>query len=538
MKARLLSLKVCLSFGLIMSLLLSSCTENDFRTNENVKKSLNTSIKEENMIKFAIILSKAVYARKEVREFLKQESLKQFDMNYDVLYYLVKDEMIGNETLRDILISYSSVEELEKIEKGIPLLNIYVSRIEFFEVLPENLDTNDTEIPVIVSKKSENVLFFNGVEELSFEKGEVPNFHVFVVNENNRVILPENSFALKGRKTMMFKSPAFDGINNGDFKETRIEASSFEIGQKAIDAFTHFNKDDGSINQKAFQRDFIYYGITPQNRTGNINNSVTEYIKYLEINPNAYFNISDDRSPDIFNGDPYITNFLIERKSKTGYTDAELVDRIWSRGSYNFRFEIISSTVRENSTETSLIPPNVVYAPLRPEEIWNFNIDHSYRHSTWFRSAKHTYRIDPAKFTAKKFVFLNPINFGKWDISNESMVRYVKIFEEDEGEERTYVESHSMSFAHKTNFSGSQKISVGLKDVISAEQGVAGGVESSTTETFQRNITTKRNLGSDNLGQIKIYFYDPIVLDLSNSPSSVGIHSYNTGIVNMGIISN
>ena len=85
-------------------------------------------------------------------------------------------------------------------------------------------------------------------------------------------------------------------------------------------------------------------------------------------------------------------------------------------------------------------------------------------------------KIDPAKFTVKKVVFLNPINLGKWNISNESMIRYFKIFEEDEGVEITYEESYAMSFAHKTNFNGSHKISVGRKDVISSESGVAGGV--------------------------------------------------------------
>ena len=488
------------------------------------------------MTKFASILSEAIYERKDLREFLKRESLKQFDKNYDVLYYLVKDEMIGNQSFRDILISFSSAAELQKIEMNVPLLNIYVSRIDIFDVLPENLDTDDSEIPVIVVKKSENALYLNGVEELSFDIGEVPNFHTFVVNENSRVILPVNSHHFGARKMMMFKSPAFDAMNtSNNTMDAMILANNHVVGQKAIEAFKYFYKDDGSINQKAFQRDFIYYGITPQNRTGSINHSVTEYIQYVEVNPNAYFTVSDQRSNNVNNNDPFIQNFIIERKSKTGYTEAELINKMWAVGAYNFRFEIISIP-NSNLTSNETIEPSIVYIPLKPQEIWNFNIDHSYRHSTWFRSAKHTYRIDPNKFTAKTVVLNNPVTLGRWDISKESLTRYVRIYEEDEGMEITHEESHVMAFAHKSNFSGSTKISLGLKDGVSAEQGVAGGVESSSTDTKSIKTTTKRNAGSDALGQIKIYFYNPVIQNVTASTNSSIINTYNTGVVSFGLV--
>mgnify|MGYP006145268743 FL=1 len=523
MKARLLSSNVCLIFGLIMGLFLSSCTENDFQ--ENGEKSLKTSIKEESMTKFASILSKAVYERKEVREFLKQESLKQFDKNYDVLYYLVKDETIGNETLRDILISYSSVEELEKIERSIPLLNIYVSRIEFFDVLPENLDTDDTEIPVIVSKKTENALFFNGVEELSFEKGEVPNFHVFVVNENSRVIIPENSHNARSRGRVIFRSPAFEGTNSHSSDEELIVGIN-EVGQKAINAFTHFNKDDGSISQKGFQRDFIYYGITPQNMTGSLNHSVNEYIQFLEIDPKVYYDISGQRDSQIYNRDPFIVNSGVTRKSRNGYTSAELIDRMWSKGAYNFRFEVY----------TSLGAPIIVFAPLRPDQIWDFNIDHSYRHSTWFRKSKHTYKIDPSKFTSKLVVLPNPIYIGKWDIKNEPLTRYLKIYEDDEGEELIYKETFEMSFAHESNFVGYTKISLGLKEEVNSTIGVAGNIESPTTITKPIEINVLRSVESDYLGSIKMYFYDPVLQEVSTNTNSVIVHKYDTGSVKVGLV--
>ena len=68
--------------------------KNNGSQNENL---LNVNVKQKYLEKFAGILSKAVYERKDVREFLKTESLKQFDKNFNVLYYLISDVKI-NET--------------------------------------------------------------------------------------------------------------------------------------------------------------------------------------------------------------------------------------------------------------------------------------------------------------------------------------------------------------------------------------------------------------------------------------------------------
>lgn len=112
----------------------------------------------------------------------------------------------------------------------------------------------------------------------------------------------------------------------------------------------------------------------------------------------------------------------------------------------------------------------------------------------------------------------------------------MRIFEEDEGIEITHEESHVMAFAHKSNFNGSTKISLGLKDVVSGEQGVAGGVESSTSETRSIKTITKRNQGSDALGQVKMYFYDPVIQNVTASSNTSIINTYNSGVVSIGMV--
>lgn len=100
---------------------------------------------------FAKILSKAVYERKDVRDFLKKEAMKEFDMNSDVLYALASNKMIFNQSFRDILVSYSSEDTIAAIEKSVPLLNILIPSFALFDITVSNLDCNDSEIPIALS---------------------------------------------------------------------------------------------------------------------------------------------------------------------------------------------------------------------------------------------------------------------------------------------------------------------------------------------------------------------------------------------------
>lgn len=183
----------------VFLLLLNSCSDNalledGINASEREKaervmlRNANEDETEKYLVQFAEVLSKAVYEREDVRAFLKKESLKQFDKNYDVLYELVKEETINGKSFRDILVSYSSDKIIREIETNVSLLNILVPKIALFKVEPENLNTEDNEIPVAISRDSETSLYLNGKKELSLQKGEVPSFHVFVVNENSRVV--------------------------------------------------------------------------------------------------------------------------------------------------------------------------------------------------------------------------------------------------------------------------------------------------------------------------------------------------------------
>jgi len=514
------------------SLLAFTSCNRDVINEPIVEQSLRIpSAKEVSMEKFANLLSKATYERQDVREFLKKEAVVQFDKNYDIFYPLVKDKNVSGETFRDILVSYSSNKEIEEIERNVPFLNILIPKIAFFDVNPEDLDVQDNEIPVAISKEFVTALYLNGKKDFEVAKGQIPDFHTFVINENTRVAPIEDiepQAGLQGStrgingSSYAFKSPNYDGSRKNIHT---FSAWTGNVGQRAKDAYNYFYKDDGSINQKAFQRDYIYYGITPQNQKGSLNRSVSEYISFIEVNPRVYYQISDQRDTGNINDDPYLRmTYTDEEKRELGYW--EMVHRMWSYGSYNFEFQITTSVSNE---------PIKINIPLDPHKIWYFNHHHERRHGSFWRRSKNFYWMNPIYFTAKR-VWLEDqdISFGKWDLSEESLYRFVDIYEiDDVGIKKTVTTSYESVRVKSTQFDGDVKTTIGLTKNVKADIGGSVSISGSNTVRETKTVTIEKNEASDHLGRVKIYFYDPIIE--GKSGDQYKIHYYNTGSVKFGI---
>lgn len=502
------------------------CSDNEldnnfYHENPDFEEVVDT---EKHLVEFAKVLSKAVHERKDVREFLKNEALKQFDCNYNVLYYLVSDELIGDESFRDILISYSSEEVIDQVERNVPLLNILIPELHFFDVFPEELDVDDDEIPVAVPIETKTILYFNGEEELSLDNREIPGFHVFVVNENRQVIIPQNNLKSGAAKTIEFKSPNFDGSkvisNNSILKSTT--ASEEVLGSKAIKSWQYFYANDGSVNQKAFQRDYIYYGITPNQRSGSFNHSIDEYISYIEVDPVLYYEIADDKRGN--DGDPYVENPTVSQE-KNPMTADEIYKKMWTQGAFNFRFEIIKS----NSST-----PIRKHVTIKPKDLWDFDITYTRRHSTWFRRSKHTYTIDLSKMKPTK-VFLrnleNPqeVAMGKWNIQEESLKRHIMVYEEDLTAETKLTKEIESIHVHKANFKGNVKVNIGI-----AETGWEAGYNYENTTREKQTVEVKYQTGDDHLGDFELYFYDPVITDRIAS-NLYEIKTYSSGGFKFGV---
>lgn len=378
---------------------------------------------------FAKALSAALTDRQDVREFLKQQALIQFDNNYDILYQVVKNQDVSGETFKDILAHYSSEEKMNEIENAIPLLNIYLTRIAPLGVYPEDLDTSAKDIPTAVAMQDSTRFYENGENVETLAKGEIPDFHVFVVGENSRVVIDDSEGSnLKSVTScgFRFKDPVFDGsTKEGESNLKSIALSSGEVGNRAIEAYKYFYKSDNSVNQKGLQRDYIYYGITPQKQQGSLNRSASEHISKIKVDPKTFFKIRDHQDDAKLREDPDI---IQDTHLSVGHTTSkeDLINIMWSKGTYDFRFDVIKSN--EETAES-------VYVPARPEDLLDFHIEYWYRHKTRFRHSRHHYSIDPNKFTAKVYTPSFIPNLGKWNVAEESLYRYVNVWEEDKGTE-------------------------------------------------------------------------------------------------------
>lgn len=474
--------------------------------------------KNEAIKKFAIILSKATYDHQEVRALLKDEASAYFDMNSDVLYALVKNESVGGRSFRTVLLEYISESELTDIEATVPLLNILVPKIPMFNISPENMDCSNKEIPVAFKGENGMELYINGQLEDVIGRGNLPAFHTIVVNENSRVKkVSEPGSRGDLDEGISFISPNYDARNSGT--NASLDINYYDIdtgGYRAIQAFQYFKGYDNDKYSCALQRDFIYYGMTPDSERGSFNNAVREYLISFKVNPRSFFNISDQTTGENY-ADPSLVKNSVERHKKAKDLN-ELIEEMWSKGSYNFRFEVIYSN-------GSL--PSTVYIPLYPHELWDFNISETFEKGGLFHRDSYYYKIDPTKFTAKRVLLDKKIPLDKWDLSSEGLERYIRIFEEDKSQ--TYKESWEFDVTkmNSTKISGSVKIGLGT-DIVSGN--VSTESSSSTTTKNARKVEITRQEEDDALGTIKVYFYDPIV-EAQYGLQQFILHEYTTGVV-------
>lgn len=91
-----------------------------------------------------------------LREFLKNEALKKFNGDYDILYNYVKDHKVGNSTFRNILKSYYINEsDLIEIENTVPSLTIFVPSLPKNSFSAENWNIS-RDIPLVAVRLLDN----------------------------------------------------------------------------------------------------------------------------------------------------------------------------------------------------------------------------------------------------------------------------------------------------------------------------------------------------------------------------------------------
>ena len=465
--------------------------------------------------KFAKALSKAVSNSLEVRKFLKTEAMAQFDNDYDIFYPLVKNKIVyDNQSLRDILLSYCKDEnELVQIEQSLPLLNILVPDLSlFWDFNAEKWNVGDKEVSVICRDDKDNTLYEDGENIGKMTTGDIPDFPCLVVKNNERMKVSSVN-TRSGEATYEFLSDAFDGskrkpqtrhyeedINLQPTEDLEAYVNGSEIMESVKNAWNEFKNVPN-----AYQRDYIYYGITKENKPGTLNRYIREKLYRFRIAANAYSAINDPTQ------DPTLQN---TQKNKGYLTNEEIIQKIWTDGNFEFHFKsYISGEDSKEAMEISL------KFTINPRDVFSLEKIHlKHKNSTAFRQSKNFYTVD-AKNLKSKWIYPERVDKNAnnlvftlpWDLYNKSLSIFMFVEEWDKGQTITQEKTVVSEFVNKADFSIEGSGSIG-KVSLSTKLGYGF----SHTKTVSNKATIQTTVESDPLGTLYFQYNDPIIRDEIN----------------------
>lgn len=484
---------------------------------------------------FAKILSIAVAKNEALRTFLKSEAEKQYDKDYDVFYPFVKDKTATDgKTLRDILVSYSSENEIATIEKNLPLLTVMIPDLASFGAFSINKwDTSDEQVAVTYAKDNDNSVFYaEGDSLLSLPKGDLPNFPFMVVKSNERMKVVGKKATRSANNSDMdmnkydFVDSAFDGTKSC---ETRAKYSHYDedntetapeekpylkkdsLDERCITAYNYFRN-----NKYLIDREYVYYGLSPNNKeNGKLDPNVREKLYKFRVDPQKYGAITNEQVGE----DPHLKN---EADYKKGHPSGEQIAKdLWTDGAYEIVFQAYLGS--SNMVETKTIS-------VRGSDLFYISKFHvTKQHHTGFRHSRWWYTTTPDELMGKwvnvayKDIYLT----GTWDLSNSPVSIYIKFFEKDNGTTKTITESYTTSYTNKADLSASGKY-----DKESLSLGFSSQVTSQKTFTISYQYKDE----DDDLGSLYLNFKDPIIVsDKYASSKGYEMYSLNTGAIDVVI---
>ncbi len=479
MRKLFLTLLGCMLIGI-------SC-QNDLEDNYVVDKNEEATKPLSELERFSLLLSKAVSNSTELRTFIRNESLKMVDNDYDVFYPIVKDKLIkDNISFRDILKQFDYDNELGYLEQQLPLLTIYVPE------LPSDFNAENwksiEEIPHITTrvKGRKTISYYrDGNADLELPSNLIPGFPVLVVKNNERIV--EQKSITRGHNPVSvndrysFIDAEFDGINNKKTvaKTRAVEPALFEQSEIAHLKTAY---DEMGVSGEYWQRDNIYYGLTPTNTSGALKRNIVEYIKMLKFTYEAFLKMKDQP------GDPDPIYKILGKKSD--YSDGISPEAFWQDGRFEFKIDVTinnQSGLGTNITKFISVEPSRMFYT-------NFTRKDFKAGWMWFS----TFEITSIVGTS----FNTDIKLITWDLQQNSFSWKFNFSEVDDQETYTTQETITSEFA--TNFG------VDLKKI-----GLNFGSSSKITKQSQFTRVIYKN--SDELGTLEVNFSDPILISYGNT---------------------
>ncbi|MEJ5088530.1 hypothetical protein GEO21_00660 [Sphingobacterium faecium] len=470
---------------------------------------------------FSKAFAKALASNSELRAFIKKEALKKFDQDYDILYQMVRDEMIGDKKFKDIIAEqYEKKENLNELDRLYPTLTIFVPTLPMNGFSAEKWNTK-TEIPQVAYtlNTTYNIPIINEKgEEYILEAKYTPSFPVVVIKENEVVKVSSgvansikasasnrnkekksDKYLLKGSLyTFEFLDEAFNGLNEKNqqsspkFKASTINASA--IDSKLKIAYDTYKNTDG------WQRDYIYYDITLGQTKGKFNYDYQEHITSFSMNDaNSLAVISDQ------GGDPVNNPKYYDPKWK-----GDVPRSPWTGDVFRFKVNVLINSKNGVGASTDRY----------------FNVMASDLYNAVYKKVKFPLATTPAiweleSITPKKVPLNIPI--FNWDLNEYASTIKIIIEEVDNTEEENRSETRTVKFA--TNF-GIEPTFGGL-----AKLGLKFGASLAKDESS--TVSWKVTKQSDQLGDVLINFADKVITGFDGS--SYTKREYSSGMYTIGI---
>ena len=487
----------------LVYLSVASCNESLNDIDKNVVSATFLEQSESNLIlkqKFSSALVKVLGQNEEVRSFIKEEALKQIDFDYDVLYCLIKDKQLKNGvTLEEYLEKYLTSDELKCIHKQLPTLTLFVPTLPENSFSVHSWNTID-ELPAVAVKVSDNndvkIYYGNGETEV-FPADIIPGFPVVVVKENERIvrngeILSKTVSENIEETNLIFVDEIFNNLHGKDLVNTKTRANRPDRPvplpkvdnpedylpanmKKTYEAYKIYKNTTG------WQRDYIYYGITPTTDKGPFDYNMKEFLVGFELMGDAlgfYRKIADQ------DGDP---------KSSIpigGVLPANSSIITWTEGEYEFKVTTYVGSKSTIGTEYKS------FFRLKPDQLFRAEVERVIS-----RPGMPGYTVYKLVGLKSKRVDLD-LPLFEWDLENYGATIKIAI-EEVDGQE-TEVNSISSSIEFATNFgfdaSFGEKVKFGVK------------FGSTIKEVLNVSNTITKTLGGDELGEVIINFADPVVI--------------------------
>ena len=487
----------------LVYLSVASCNESLNDIDKNVVSATFLEQSESNLIlkqKFSSALVKVLGQNEEVRSLIKEEALKQIDFDYDVLYCLIKDKQLKNGvTLEEYLEKYLTSDELKCIHKQLPTLTLFVPTLPENSFSVHSWNTID-ELPAVAVKVSDNndvkIYYGNGETEV-FPADIIPGFPVVVVKENERIvrngeILSKTVSENIEETNLIFVDEIFNNLHGKDLVNTKTRANRPDRPvplpkvdnpedylpanmKKTYEAYKIYKNTTG------WQRDYIYYGITPTTDNGPFDYNMKEFLVGFELMGDAlgfYRKIADQ------DGDP---------KSSIpigGVLPANSSIITWTEGEYEFKVTTYVGSKSTIGTEYKS------FFRLKPDQLFRAEVERVIS-----RPGMPGYTVYKLVGLKSKRVDLD-LPLFEWDLENYGATIKIAI-EEVDGQE-TEVNSISSSIEFATNFgfdaSFGEKVKFGVK------------FGSTIKEVLNVSNTITKTLGGDELGEVIINFADPVVI--------------------------